>query len=75
MDRDKWTCQINGTGCTRKATQADHIIPDAEGGTHEATNGQAVCKTCHWIKTMAEQARGRARVSRYRKPMQHPGMK
>ena len=74
MDRDHWSCQINGTGCKRKATQADHIKPHAEGGDDSAANGQAVCATCHWIKTMAEQARGRTRVSKWRKPMSHPGL-
>lgn len=75
LDRDAWTCQLRYEGCTGRATIADHIVPHAEGGSDDPTNGQAVCPSCHDIKTRAEQARGRARRPQRRRPPQpHPGL-
>lgn len=75
MDRDKWRCQIKGPTCLGKATQADHRINHAEGGSDDAANGQAVCGPCHDIKTQQERTRGRAKHSRKRQPPAHPGMR
>ena len=64
----------------RKSTQADHIIPVAEGGTHHISNGQGLCDWCHDKKTGAEQRRGITRWNRDRRPRQtrpteaHPGL-
>ncbi|MBM3190985.1 MAG: HNH endonuclease [Chloroflexi bacterium] len=33
--------------CGYPATVADHIVPLAQGGTHEATNLRALCRACH----------------------------
>jgi 5-methylcytosine-specific restriction protein A len=74
MERDGWRCQINGPTCIGEATQADHRIAHAEGGSDDASNGQAVCVPCHEIKTQQERLRGMKKRSRYRKPMQHPGL-
>jgi 5-methylcytosine-specific restriction enzyme A len=73
-------CQLNLKGCTIRSTQADHIIPVAEGGTHEVeTNLQGVCKPCHDEKAKAEAARGRARwraaqPTAKRSAEPHPGL-
>jgi len=75
MDRDNWRCQIKSGGCLGKATQADHIRPWAEGGTDDASNGQAVCTACHDKKTGVERQRGMQKRSRKRQPMTHPGLK
>lgn len=45
--RDAYACQINGPNCTRIATEVDHIIPLAHGGTDEDTNLRSVCTNCH----------------------------
>lgn len=74
MERDGWRCQINGPTCNGKATQADHRIPHAEGGSDDIANGQAVCAACHDVKTRQERMRGVAKRSRKRRPMQHPGL-
>jgi len=75
MDRDKWRCQIKGPACLGKATQADHRLAHAEGGTDDLSNGQAVCKPCHDVKTQQERVRGAEKHSRKRKGMQHPGFR
>jgi 5-methylcytosine-specific restriction protein A len=75
MDRDNWQCQIKGPTCLGKATEADHRINHAEGGTDDASNGQAVCTACHDAKTKQERQRGLAKRSRYRGAMRHPGMR
>lgn len=55
-------CQINGPRCTRRALEADHIIPVAEGGAeYDPANGQGACVPCHKDKTQTEAARGRQR--------------
>ena len=75
MDRDNWQCQIKGPTCLGKATEADHRINHAEGGTDDASNGQAVCSECHEAKTRQERSRGLQRRSRWRKNAPHPGLR
>lgn len=41
-------------GCGRPATDLDHIVPRAEGGTDDPDNLQPLCKACHSRKTAAE---------------------
>lgn len=60
LDRDHWRCQTRGPGCEGRATQADHIIPVAEGGQSTLANGAAICADCHKKKSRAESVRGRA---------------
>lgn len=55
-------CQIKGPRCTGKASIADHIVPDAEGGKLTPSNGQGVCATCHKTKTAAEATAGLRRA-------------
>lgn len=63
LSRDKGACQINGPGCTHRVTEADHVVPVAEGGAeHDVNNGQAVCSPCHKRKTQQEAQRGRQRT-------------
>lgn len=45
------------------ATIRDHVVPLTEDGPDDQTNEQAICATCHEVKTTAEAARGRARAS------------
>lgn len=52
-------CQQQGR--TTLATQRDHIIPLAEGGTDDDDNTQGLCDACHEEKSKAESARGVAR--------------
>lgn len=75
LDRDGGVCQLGYPGCAVTATEADHIIPVAEGGTDDEANGQAVCPPCHRRKTAEEIARGKARQPRRKRPpAPHPGL-
>ena len=65
------TCQACGS---RPSTEADHVIPHAEGGSDDITNGQGLCTPCHAEKTRGEQRRGMARRSLHRPPTPHPGL-
>ena len=47
LRRARFRCQL----CGQKATQADHIIPRAMGGTDDPGNLQALCTHCHAVKT------------------------
>lgn len=37
--------------CGARATQVDHILPLARGGTHDASNLESLCASCHSRKT------------------------
>ena len=77
-------CQLRYPGCTSQADEADHIIPHAEAtrlgwdpaDIDDETNGQAVCRHCHTIKTRSEQTTGaNRRRAQARRPMsKHPGL-
>lgn len=48
--------------CGAPATEADHIVPVAHGGTHDETNGQGLCHDCHRTKTLTESHANRVRT-------------
>ena len=54
--RDKWKCQMlleNGGLCLRPATDVDHIVELADGGSfHDWTNLRSLCYECHQKKTL-----------------------
>jgi 5-methylcytosine-specific restriction enzyme A len=62
LNRCAWRCQTRGPGCEHRASQADHIIPVAEGGQTTMENGAGICVTCHKIKSQREAAEGRRRA-------------
>ena len=47
LRRARFRCQL----CGAKATDADHIVPRAAGGTDDPDNLQALCHRCHLAKT------------------------
>lgn len=53
-----WGCK--GNGLIRRATEVDHIVPIAEGGSPtEPENLQSLCKPCHSAKTRTEMNKNR----------------
>ncbi|MEP4557271.1 HNH endonuclease [Cobetia amphilecti] len=55
LKRDRYLCQP----CERMnritpATEVDHIVGKAQGGTDAADNLEAICKACHQAKTISE---------------------
>lgn len=53
--RDKYLCQAClAAGRLVQATDVDHILPKAAGGTDEPDNLQALCRACHKQKTAKE---------------------
>jgi 5-methylcytosine-specific restriction endonuclease McrA len=51
LDRDRYECQIRSVGCTREATEVDHILPaalDPHGaGWFDEDNLRASCQSCN----------------------------
>ncbi len=48
LERAGYRCQVQGEGCTGKATDADHITPWRDGGAWFAlSNLRASCKHCN----------------------------
>lgn len=64
LKRDGYVCQCcQRGGRVTLATEVDHVVPRAEGGSDDETNLQAICAECHKAKTVAEAARGVGRKS------------
>jgi 5-methylcytosine-specific restriction protein A len=60
--RDAGLCQVClAAGITELASEVDHIVPKAEGGTDSESNLQAISRPCHLLKTQEEAKRGIAR--------------
>lgn len=70
--RDGYRCKARGDRCEVVAHEVDHVTPESQGGTHNLTNLQAICKTCHRQKTGREGQQ--ARLTRARPKEQHPGI-
>jgi 5-methylcytosine-specific restriction endonuclease McrA len=47
LERARWRCQIRGPECHGWATQVDHVIPVAMGGTNDLANLRAACAQCN----------------------------
>lgn len=47
FDRDNNRCTLNLEGCTKRATEIDHIIPISKGGSSGIDNLQAACSNCN----------------------------
>ncbi|MFE2912831.1 HNH endonuclease [Kitasatospora indigofera] len=81
LDRDHsqcvWERASTGRVCGRPATQVDHIVRPADGGSDEDTNLQALCRWHHQAKSSSEggQASAAARPSRSRPVEAHPGLR
>ena len=71
LNRDRRRCYV----CGASAVTVDHVVPVAEGGSHDDRNLAAICGTCHDTKTKAEAARGvrRFAAKRMRPAEPHPG--
>lgn len=55
LARDLHLCQpCKRKGRATPATQVDHIVPKAKGGTDDEGNLQAICGPCHVAKTLIE---------------------
>ena len=55
LERDKGMCKpCKSIGVWRAATEVDHIINKAQGGTDELDNLQSICRQCHQSKTSSE---------------------
>ncbi|WP_369913891.1 HNH endonuclease [Xanthomonas sp. NCPPB 3005] len=59
LKRDQYLCQpCQRAGRITEATEVDHMLNLAEGGTDDDTNLQSICTDCHQAKTQAEAQRG-----------------
>jgi 5-methylcytosine-specific restriction endonuclease McrA len=55
LKRDEGLCQAClRAGRTTVATQVDHVIPKAAGGTDDPSNLRALCRPCHEEKSRRE---------------------
>ena len=65
LQRDGHLCQpCKAKGRPTPATQVDHIMPKAKGGTEDDDNLQAICCDCHDAKTKIESAEAQGRKVR-----------
>ena len=62
--RDGIWCQpCLAAGRKTIATEVDHVLPKAKGGTDEASNLQSICHDCHKAKTQADAGNGKHRAA------------
>lgn len=67
LKRDRYLCQCDeckGTGRVLPATEVDHRVPKAEGGSNDPINLSAINVDCHKRKTAKESARACAKAKR-----------
>lgn len=58
LERDGHLCQAClAIGRPALATQVDHKVPKAKGGSDDLTNLQSLCGPCHDAKTARDQGR------------------
>ena len=58
LKRDHHLCQACAAkGRVTPATEVDHQVPKAQGGTDEPSNLAAICRPCHLAKTAEENGR------------------
>ena len=55
LERDRYQCQVRLDGCTRRATEVDHIIGADRDPQHRQL--RSVCHACH-LKITATQGGG-----------------
>lgn len=61
LTRDSGLCCVcSRAGRVTVATEVDHIVNKAEGGSDDDGNLQSICKPCHKAKTAAESHRAGA---------------
>lgn len=73
LARDGHRCYVYDVAvCVGMATEVDHLINQATGGSHDDANLRAICAPCHRRKTAAEASAARPR--RARPAGKHPGI-
>ncbi|MBM4707917.1 HNH endonuclease [Rhodococcus hoagii] len=79
LQRDGHRCQLRWKDCTGAAEEVDHIRNFKAGGSHDLSNLQSVCRSCHKKKTAGEAAKARAIIRKQLKHRdtrrKHPGYK
>lgn len=68
LTRDGQRCYL----CGAHATQVDHVVNVAAGGSHDPDNLAAICEGCHRIKSSTEQRKATTKRPA-RTPETHPG--
>lgn len=58
LSRQPLCVECERAGLVVAATEVDHIVPLAVGGTHDTENLQPLCHSCHSRKTAREQGWG-----------------
>lgn len=56
LARDGYSCVV----CGARATQVDHVVPRAAGGSDDRANLRSLCGTCHRAKTTHDSRRHQA---------------
>lgn len=62
LSRAHWRCEM--PNCGDAASEVDHVVPRAAGGTDDMSNLRAVCPPCHRSKSERERLDGLRRRSR-----------
>ena len=58
MRRANWRCQLRIEGvCIGAASECDHVVSVADGGSNDVSNLRAACRPCHRART-AQQGGG-----------------
>lgn len=63
LRRDGGLCvPCRSGGNVTVATEVDHVLPKAKGGTDDLKNLQSICSACHRAKTLRDEGRKAARI-------------
>ncbi|NOQ56873.1 HNH endonuclease [Mycolicibacterium fortuitum] len=75
FERDNWQCLVQWDDhCEGIATQIDHIIGFADGGTNDMSNLRASCRSCNMRRASVQGRLAQGLTVKHKRKLVNPGL-